>query len=174
MKGIILAVVFGSLAIAQSGNPVTQAVSGAYNRVKQNLIEAAEAMPADQYGYKLTPPQRAFGDWIVHTAMANEGACSAVKGMAKPPVDHSKHTDAAKADAQRMLKASFDLCDEVLTGMNDQKMVTEVTAGPRKVVPVTQFVNLIATLNSHYGNLVGYMRSKAIVPPSTARSQKKK
>ena len=36
-------------------NPLMQAYMPRYNAMKHNLVEAAEAMPAEHYAFKLTP-----------------------------------------------------------------------------------------------------------------------
>ena len=172
MKPVVLALAFAAVACAQ--NPLVQAYQARYNAAKQNFIESAEAMPADAYSFKLTPAQRAFGEWIEHTIMLNHGMCSAMKGIATPPMDHSKHSAGKpKADLQAALKESFDYCDSVVKELTDQKVLAEVEIGGKKSVPVASMFSHIANLYSHYGNIVGYMRSKGIVPPSTARTMKK-
>ena len=50
-------------------NPLMQAYMPRYDTMKNNLVEAAEAMPAEHYGFKLTPAQRAFGEWVDHTVL---------------------------------------------------------------------------------------------------------
>lgn len=155
-------------------NPVVQAVSANYNRIKQNLVDTAEVMPEENYSFKLTPAQREFGAWLEHTAQGNYSFCSAIRGSA-PPDDAKKVAGlTAKADLQKALQSSFAYCDAALAEMTDAKATTEVSIGERKVMPVQSMVGLVGFLNEHYGNLVGYLRSKGIVPPSTARSAKKK
>jgi hypothetical protein len=58
--------------------------------------------------------------------------------------------------------------------MTDRKATTEITIGNRKLYPVTPMIGIVASLNEHYGNMVGYLRSKGIVPPSSARNAQKK
>jgi hypothetical protein len=58
--------------------------------------------------------------------------------------------------------------------MTDAKATAQATVADRKVYPVQPMVSLVASLNEHYGNLVGYLRSKGIVPPSSARAAQKK
>ena len=67
-----------------------------------------------------------------------------------------------KTDIQAALKASFDYCDAALKEASDQK------------TPARPMISLVASLNEHYGNLVGYLRAKGVVPPSTARASKNK
>ncbi len=155
-------------------NPVTDAVKSAYDRMKQNLIETAEAMPESDYGYRLTAQQRPFGEWMKHTAMGNYGLCSAMRGVPVPETVHSIEGLNVKADIQTALKESFAYCDTVLSEMTDQKATSQITNNDRKIYPAQPMISLVASLNEHYGNLVGYLRSKGIVPPSTARSLRKK
>jgi len=171
MRLPLLLVACATCVLAQ--NPLTQAVTAGYNGAKMNLIEAAEAMPADAYGYKLTPAQRPFGEWMEHTAMGNYGMCSAMAGTKAPEAAEHVHNLPGKKEIQAALAASFAYCDGVLKDMTDQKALAEVTVGDRKAYPVGSMVRLVGFLNEHYGNVVGYLRSKGVTPPSTARQKKK-
>ncbi len=155
-------------------NPVTDTVKAAYGRMKQNLIETAEAMPEADYSFRLTKEQRAFSEWLEHTATGNYNFCSAIRGQAAPEEAKSLHGLTSKSEIQQALKKSFDYCDGALSEVDDQKMVKELAIGDRKVRPVQPMINLVASLNEHYGNLVGYLRSRGVVPPSTARASQKK
>ncbi|MEO8025821.1 MAG: DinB family protein, partial [Bryobacteraceae bacterium] len=171
MKLILAFAACAACALAQ--NPLTQAVTASYNGAKTNLIETAAAMPAEDYGFKLTPAQRPFGEWIEHTAMGNYSFCSAIAGTKPPAEAEHAHGVSGKAAIEGVLKASFEYCDGVLKTMTDQKALTEVTIGDRKSYPAAAMVRLVGSLNEHYGNLVGYLRSKGVTPPSTARQKKK-
>jgi hypothetical protein len=59
-------------------------------------------------------------------------------------------------------------------GLTDAKSLEEVQVGNRKVAAVDVMFSYIANLNAHYGNMVGYMRVKGVIPPSTARTNKAK
>lgn len=154
-----------------------KAVNGQYERYKLNLNETAQAMPEGEYEFKLTPAQRPFSGWIEHTAVMLYGACANIQGVAAP--EASKHVEHAKGKEalSKALAESFAYCDGAIAKLDATKAEQEIVIGTRKVVPATVLVNLIASLNEHYGNLVGYMRTKGIVPPTTARanaaSQKK-
>lgn len=161
---------FAFVTVYAQQNPLTDAVKARYDSVKQNLIETAESMPEENYTFKLTPQQRTFGAWIEHTIDATFGYCSSMRGLASlqreaPDVDK-------KASLVEVLRAAFTYCDGSLQGMTDEKALAAVTMGTKQVYPVTYMVNMIAGLNEHYGNLVGYLRAKGITPPSTARAQK--
>ena len=159
--------------LAQSANPLTDAVKGRYRGIRQNLIETADIMPDDSYSYKLTPAQRTFGEWIAHVAMGNYNFCSTIKGE-KARDMHALHSMTGKADLSKALRESFDYCDGALKEMTDQKALVENTIDGKKSYPVQGMISLVSSDNEHYGNLVGYMRSKGITPPSTARASQKK
>jgi hypothetical protein len=171
MKTICLLLLSCGAVMAQSQNPLTDAVMARYKTIRQNLIESAEAMPEDAYSFRLTPPQRPFGEWIGHTAMGNYNYCAMIKGQ---PVDmHALHGLEGKAALSKALTQSFEFCDSALKDMDDHKALTEVTIGDKKVYPVQGMIGLVSSGNEHYGNIVGYMRSKGITPPSSARAAKK-
>ena len=48
----------------------------------KNLIESAELMPADKYGYHPTEPQMTFGKLVVHIVQTNTLICSAIGNLA--------------------------------------------------------------------------------------------
>ena len=58
--------------------------------------------------------------------------------------------------------------------MDDTKAVAEIAFNGRKYPAVQVMIGLVASLSEHYGNLVGYLRSKGIEPPSTTRASRKK
>jgi hypothetical protein len=149
-------------------NPLTAAVQTRYRSIRQNLVEAAELMPADAYAFRLTPPQRTFAEWLTHTAMSNYGLCAAMKCDPAPDTAHlGKLT--AKPEIEEALRKSFESCDAVLNGMTDEKALAPFRRRDTTLYPVDSMIGLIAMLNGHYGNLVGYLRSKGITPPSSTR-----
>lgn len=154
---------------AYAQNPLTDSVMGRYKAVRQNLIATAEAMPEDSYSFKLTPAQRPFSGWMSHVTQMNYAMCSLMKGEKAP-----QHADVQSAtDKPTLVKAvqdSFAYCDTAFEGMTDQKALAAVSTSGRETYPVQSMITLIVSANEHYGNLVGYLRSKGITPPS---SQKK-
>ena len=160
-------------AAGPTANVLTEAFRSRYQAVRLNLIETAEAMPEQYYDFRLTPAQRPFGGWISHTAMLNYGVCARMGGVPRQETDHLDRLS-GKEPLQKALRESFEFCDAALKQMNDQLALTELKIGERTTYPVRAMFGLLSSLNSHYGNLAGYLRSKGIVPPSTARAQARK
>ena len=52
---------------------------------KRMLVELAEAMPADKFGYKPTAPQRNYGEQIMHVAIGNVEIMKMLGGAATRP-----------------------------------------------------------------------------------------
>ncbi len=164
----------GLFAVTMFGqSPLVDAINSQYKPMKLNFIEAAAAIPAGDFEFRLTPPQRPLGEWISHTAQGNFTRCAAMVGKATPPEAKKAGAAKTKAEVQEAVKESFEYCDAVLKSLTDQAALTEVTIAGKKSYPVAAMVALIASLNEHYGNMVGYLRMKGITPPSTARAQKK-
>ncbi len=157
-----------------TAQPLIQAYMPRYNAMKQNLVEAAEAMPAEQYSFKLTPGQRPFGEWVDHTILLLHASCATIAGTPTPAMDHSKLPgERSKAELVTSLKEAADSCDKTLKNISDQKALTAVDIGGKPTYPVNAMIGLLTNMASHYGNMVGYLRTKSITPPSTARTQKK-
>src|SRR2546429_64269 len=82
------------VAAAHAQNPVTNGVRAVAQRQTKNIVEAAEEMPADKYGYKPTPAQMSFGDVVAHLIKeGNNYLCSAASGMKQPDADKFSGTD---------------------------------------------------------------------------------
>ena len=73
-------------------------------RLKDTMLKIAEAMPEDRFGYRPTPPQRTFGEQILHIAEANVNQMGRFGSTVVAPAINMKAT--TKAD---ILKALADL-----------------------------------------------------------------
>ena len=147
--------------------------------IRRDLAEAAESMPADEYGFRPTPQVRTFGQIIGHVADANFFFCSQVVG-AKSLVtaDYAQITD--KATLVKALNDSLAYCDRVYASTTDANFIQPVQIandsgkGSTKTLRGALLMYNVAHNNEHYGNLAVYMRLKGHVPPSTARTQQPK
>lgn len=171
MKLWICALTFAGFAVAQSGDPIMKTVLARYNYVKQNLVESAEVMPEESYEYRLSPAQRPWAEWIEHNVAMNYRFCSQIAGQEVPK--EAVPPGKSKPELAAALKKSFAYCDPIFAAMTDAKAVQPVTMGSRTIYPVSAMIDLLIQWNEHYGNMVGYLRTKGITPPSTARAQKK-
>lgn len=157
--------------LCQSSGPLTEGLNRRYETAKRNTIEAAEFMPAEHFLFRLTPPQRAYAGWFTHTIVMNYSMCASIRGDTAP---EAKELPAStpKAELIGELRKAFAYCDESYRRMTDPQAWEEREGLGRKYYPADVMINHIVALNEHYGNLVGYLRSKGITPPTTARAGK--
>src|SRR5689334_1976638 len=146
---------------AQDANPLMTDARHAYAEVKNNILKSAEKMPEENYGFKPAPRVRSFGQILGHVAEEQYFYCGAVKGEQKA-ADIEK-TKTSKADLLAALRDSFAYCDSAYEGVTDATAVQMVQNRTRLKI---LWGNIVHD-NSHYGNIVTYLRIKGIVPPST-------
>ncbi|HEY1339749.1 MAG TPA: DinB family protein [Bryobacteraceae bacterium] len=162
-RSLILIAATAALAAAQENkNPLLADQKAAYERIKTNMIKAAEKMPEDAYSFKPTPEVENFGDRIYHVANQIR-PCSAVAGAPKQP-EAAKHT---KADAVAALKASFDACDAAWNGTTDANAMDMIQAGRGQRARLSILIGNTVHDNELYGALAVYLRLNKIVPPSS-------
>jgi uncharacterized damage-inducible protein DinB len=144
--------------------------------IRQNLADAAQAMPAEEYSFKPTPHVRSFAELVGHVVFANFLFCSQAKGEQMPKTPNfNQITD--KVVLVKGMNDALAYCDDVYSGTTDANFGSLVTMiGPAKKQASRGSVLVFNTAhnNEHYGNIVLYMRLKGHVPPSTARAQQKK
>jgi len=164
-------ILLGCLACATlhaQNNLTTAAMQRYFNPVRRNLEASAEVMPAEKYGFRLTEGQRTFAEWINHSSERNYRDCAILRSEPAPDALKRVPSLKEKAEVTQALKDSFAYCAAALEKMDDQKIGSSPEVS-------TAFLHVIVHSNEIYGNVVGYLRSSGIVPPSTAavRSQGK-
>jgi hypothetical protein len=175
MKRIVLPILLflapAVLAQTQVKNPVTTVVKEMLPRQQKNLIAAAEEMPADDFGFRPTPPQEAFGHLVLHIAQANYLFCSKAGDVAPPKTQEIKDTD-GKDKLVGALKASFDFCDGALATADDSKLGDTVEGfGGRPQPRAWAWIALVGSWADHYAGEAMYLRLKGLLPP-TAQPKK--
>jgi uncharacterized damage-inducible protein DinB len=145
--------------------------------IRRNLAEAADAMPAEDYGFKPTPDVRSFAQLVGHVINANFFFCSQAKSAAMPTTTNFERV-ADKAALIKGLTDALASCDTVYESTSDADFTQAVTLngfpGMNPKTATSRGAVLMfntAHNNEHYGNIVVYLRLKGKVPPSTARSQ---
>src|SRR5262249_23183968 len=132
-----------------------------FDPVRRNLEAAADVMPAEKYDYRLTPDQMTFGEWLIHSAQRNYADCAVLKGETAPQTSTQLASLKGKDAVSKALKDSFAYCGSALAAEDDQKIL----ASPQTT---NAYLHVLIHNNEIYGNVVGYLRSSGIVPPSTA------
>jgi uncharacterized damage-inducible protein DinB len=155
------------LAAQTADNPMSTAIRSQYDNGKNNLIRAAEKMPAENYSFKPVDTVRSFGQLIGHVANAQYMFCSPILGEASPNKANIEQTKTEKADLVAALKEAFAYCDKAYASMTDASAagLVKFMRGDMAKIGVLSFNNMHNY--EHYGNVVTYLRMKDIVPPSS-------
>jgi uncharacterized damage-inducible protein DinB len=145
--------------------------------IRRDIAEAAEALPAEDFGFKPTPEVRSFAQLVGHLVNANFFFCSQAKGAATPATTNFERV-AEKAALIKGLTDALAYCDAVYESTTDADFNQAVTLtgfpgmNPKTATSRGAVLMFNTTHNNeHYGNIVVYLRLKGKVPPSTARSQ---
>ncbi|MCI0436182.1 MAG: DinB family protein [Gemmatimonadetes bacterium] len=140
-----------------------------YERVKDNILRAAEMMSENDYQFRPTADVRTFGELIGHIANGNYAFCAAARGEDNPNQANIERTVRRRAELIRAVTASFAWCDPAY------QLKAQDASGPAFLMGTqrTRFDALVFN-NSHddrhYGNIVTYMRLRGLVPPSSTRT----
>jgi len=145
--------------------------------IRRDLADAADAMPAEDFGFKPTPEVRSFAQLVGHVVNASFFFCSQAKGAAMPSTTNFERV-AEKPALIKGLTDALAYCDEVYDSTTDANFNQAVTMtgfpGMNPKTPTSRGAVLVFNTthdNEHYGNIVVYLRLKGKIPPSTARSQ---
>ncbi len=162
----ILCFCVGCGVVEAQNNLTSTAIQRYFNGVRRNLEGAADAMPAEKYGFRLTDAQMTFAEWLNHSTERNYSDCAALKGEPVPAAGKGPLTFLSKEPVTEALKDSLGYCAKALEGVDDQKVISTPQLS-------YAFLHVIVHNNEIYGNLVNYLRYNGIVPPSTAARMKK-
>ena len=158
----------GIAAQGMQANPVSGALKSQMQGAQRNLVAAAEAMPADKYGFKPTPAQMSFGQLVLHVAGSNEFMCSSIAGS-KAPVRVKLDATASKDVLIARIKESFEYCESSLANTDDSHLGEMVPFfGGRTISRAGAMMDLAGDWADHYGASAIYLRLNGILPP-TAR-----
>jgi uncharacterized damage-inducible protein DinB len=138
-----------------------------WQRQQETMMKIADAMPEDKFGFKSTPPQRSYGEQVMHIATVNVDILKWLGGQTPAP---SFTVESAKTKAD-MLKAMADSYDYGIALLKEQTdaTITETVDG-RFLGPSTRarlFWFLLGHSMDIYGQMVVYLRLNGIVPPAS-------
>src|SRR5262245_52866192 len=113
----VIAAAGPSLLWAQASAPsLAKELAATFQRAATEILDVAEAMPAEKYGYKPTPEVSSFGDQLVHVAGITQRFIDAAQGT---KTEAAHHGPMAKPEVIALLKKTFQSAHELLTPLTD-------------------------------------------------------
>lgn len=146
-------------------NPVSGTVKSMQSRYEKNVVAAAEAMPADKYGFKPSPEMNSFGHLVMHIAQTNNLLCAKISGATAPDTKNNENDPKEKLVA--MLKDSFTYCTTALANVDDSKLGEQMMLfGNRPGSRAGALIMLSGSWTDHYATEAIYLRLNGILPPT--------
>ena len=143
-------------------------VQASYKRLKDNILKAADKMPAADYQFKGTPEIRTYARVVNHISEAQQHTCTAINGAKFDP--HSVPSDTAdKAAIVAGLQASFAECDKAYASISDSDLAGRVTFGPMTRSRIGAAWGNVSHDNEQYAILSLYLRLKGLEPPTSEK-----
>jgi uncharacterized damage-inducible protein DinB len=140
---------------------------GEWGHVSGQLIELAEAIPADKYSWRPAPGVRSVSEVFMHIAIANFYLLS-VTGPPLPADLKSadlEKTVTKKANVIEWLKRSLDAVKMARAQLKPGDLERKVKIQGKTVSVDGMYLRIIVHANEHMGQLVAYARMNGIVPP---------
>ncbi len=142
------------------------------------LVSAADAMPADKYGFAPTDGEfkgvRTFGQMVKHLSATNYILAAAALGE-EPPADAGDELGPeavrTKDEILNYLKGSFAYLNKAVEAIGQKTVpVKSSPISPLKGTEVTRIALVVESLVhafDHYGQMVEYLRMNGVVPPAS-------
>ena len=153
-------------ASAQSVPPeLGQGWGPEFTLTSRQLLQLADATPADKFGWRPAPGVRSISEVYMHLAAGNlwllQQAGTTPPELAKLPKDPEKSVS-AKADVIEWLRTSQEAVQKAYQSADRQK---HVQFFGKDAVADGVFLRILLHNNEHMGQSIAYARMNGIVPP---------
>lgn len=168
---VALALTAGSLASAAPAE--SQSIPAAtrdglvsqLESVSGYILAAAQQVSEGDYAFQPTPEVRTFGELIDHVADAHFAYCTAIGGGERPSAAGAEAT--SKSQIVRRFRASREYCLDVYRSADGSALAESIDVFGSESTRVWTMIQNVTHDNLHYGNVITYMRSLGMVPPSS-------
>jgi len=152
---------------------IAQALDEIYARLERQLLQVAEAMPAEEFSFRPSPDVRTFGEQLRHIGAVQWVVGAGLLGEAAPvdvgDGDSGPPTMIGKPEILKYVSDSFTYLRRALAATDDSNALEMI---PHPYDPRNTQVERLALIAGyaahgweHYGQVVVYERLKGIVPP---------
>jgi uncharacterized damage-inducible protein DinB len=129
---------------------------------KEFTLKVAEAMPADSYDFKLTPPQMSFGGQLTHLSQGLDFFLSPFS--AEKPGD-AKPASNSKADVIAFVKVSFDKAIARVEAIKASQLSATFKTDEGPKTGLDLLLGMLDHTTHHRASAEMYLRAKGITPP---------
>ena len=148
--------------------------------VRENIVSAAEVMPADKYGFAPSEGEftgvRTFRQQLKHLAATNYILAAAALGR-DPPSDAGDESGPdrvyLKDEVLAYLSGSFSALDSAIAAVGDPAVpIRSSPISPLRGESLSRaglIAEALVHAYDHYGQMVEYLRMNGVVPPASRR-----
>lgn len=156
----------GAAAAAQSLEGVWQGYDGEWLHVSKQLVELAEATPADKFSWRPAPGVRSTGEVYMHIVLTNFYLLR-YTGPALPAdlKEDADKTVTTKPEIIAWLKRSLDAVKTAHLAVKPHDLQRKLKIHDRDSSVDAMYLRIIVHANEHMGQLVAYARMNGITPP---------
>jgi DinB family protein len=148
---------------SQQAAPVAQAFRDNAREIGQNILFAAEAMPAGKYSFKPTGARETFAAVALSVTWTNDYYCAVIRGL-KPPNRPNISDTAGKSTVIARLRETTDYCGETLAGLDDASLGAP-TGGAGSGTRAAAMIEATLEWADLYRQLGIGLRLNGLVPP---------
>ena len=153
----------------EAGNPLASTVRSVLDEYSKDLVGAAEAMPAEKYGFRPTMEVRTFGATVAHVADVNNIICAKLFTPPATPPQKVKDTD-PKDKLVDSLKASMDYCGQAFSKLTDANLSEMIPFfGGKQMTRLGVALAVTNDLVDHYAGLALHLRLNNLLPPTAQK-----
>ncbi len=154
----------GQMAVAH--DPAVSSARDMWSSFSNYILKSAEQMPEADFAYRPVATVRTFGQLIGHVAGAQYMFCAAALGEAPKGEGDIEKSVTSKAGLVSAMKESNEYCKKAYAQTDAASAAATKLFGQDQ----TRIYALIMNAShdaEHYGNIVTYLRTKGMVPPSS-------
>jgi len=125
-------------------------------------LKVADAMPAADYGFKLTPPQMSFGEQMVHLSQGLTYFLSQFSGQKPNP---GKPKSSSKEDVIAFVRQSFDDAIAQVGKLTPEQLAKTYKSEEGTASGTDLLLGMLDHTTHHRASAEMYLRAKGITPP---------
>jgi uncharacterized damage-inducible protein DinB len=170
--GILLAAAAVGTARAADSAPVSgfrADVLGNIDYAAKELVQLAEAMPGDKYGWRPAPGVRSVAEVYMHVAVADYYISSFTGVKVPEGISRDMETKVTeKAQVVEALKRSIAHARAAIEATPDSELDVKVKIFGRDMTKRGVFILLAGHIHEHLGQSIAYARMNGVTPPWSA------
>jgi uncharacterized damage-inducible protein DinB len=155
--------ILAALAMPASGQTTFQAEVVKHLTTSRDFtLKVADAMPAADYGFKLTPPQMSFAGQMVHLSQGLTYFLSTFSGQKPNP---GKPKSESKEDVMAFIRQSFDDAITTVGKLTPEQLAKTYNSEEGTESGTGLLLGMLDHTTHHRASAEMYLRAKGITPP---------